>query len=108
MKAMGRLVSAAVAASAIVIVAGAGTAAAAPDCSNSAVDTYRMEQNLHASIIYVGGASGMVKMKRSPAFRPAREPGAMANTMVWFSDVRTFTRCDPGSTAVIIAFGQII
>src|SRR5713101_7088187 len=55
------------------------------------------------SFIYVRGASGMVKMKRSPAFRPAREPGAMANTMVWLSDVRTFTRCDAGSTAVMIA-----
>src|SRR5215470_19905340 len=45
----------------------------------------------------------MVKTKRLPRFRPAREPGVIANTMVWFSDVRTCTRCDAGSTAVMIA-----
>lgn len=40
---------------------------------------------------YVRGASGMVKINRSPTFRPAREPGVIAKTTVWPSDVRTFT-----------------
>src|SRR4030095_536806 len=32
--------------------------------------------------IYVRGASGIVKMKRSPGFRLARAPGAMAHKIV--------------------------
>ena len=32
--------------------------------------------------VYVRGAPGTVKRKGSPGFRPAREPGAMANTIV--------------------------
>jgi len=34
------------------------------------------------SFVYVRGASGMVKMKKFPDFRPVKEPGAMADTIV--------------------------
>src|SRR4030095_15243920 len=53
--------------------------------------------------IYVRGAPGMVKTMRSPGFRLAIASRAMANTIIWPSDVRTRTRCDAASTLVTVA-----